>query len=161
MELTAQLNGLINKQISQELYNANLYNKIEHVLDSMGLENMSKFFRNQANEERNHANILITFLNDRVGGELDMIAIPHVNENISTIEAIATTYFEVEQETTSSIEDIISAAMMERDLLTFFSLDSFLKEQLEEEKTAQDFLSRVQDCLNNNTSVFLLDMYYK
>jgi ferritin len=64
---------------------------------------------------------------------------------------------EHEQEVSASIERLYELALSERDYPTQIELQWFIKEQVEEEKTAKDILEQVKRVGDHGPSLLMLD----
>ena len=85
MKLSQNLNDAINQQIMLELQNQNAYMQIASIFEDMQLKNLAKFFKEQASDEYDHANLFIDHLNDRNGGKVD---IGEVNSPMITCDIV-------------------------------------------------------------------------
>jgi ferritin len=144
MKLSQNLNDAINQQIMLELQNQNAYMQIASIFEDMQLKNLAKFFKEQASDEYDHANLFMDHLNDRNGGKVD---IGEVNSPMITdtdINAIADLYVWLEQQTTESIEALYELALDEKSYIDLPFLLKMLDEQREEEDTSLRFSVRIK-----------------
>ena len=143
MILKESLNSAFNEQITHEMRNVSIYRQIQSFFDGMQLTNIAKYFKNQADHENDHAKMLIEYVNSRIGGNIKIQTIEDPIE-ITSVEQIANLYLEVEQGTTESIEALYSLAFEEKSFIDLPLISCFLKEQVEEESSAENFKVRVK-----------------
>ena len=134
---------LINDQINKELYSAYLYLSFADYYEEEGLDGYANWYEIQAQEERDHALIFRNYLHEN--GEkvvLDAIAKPDktFSSYIEPLEAA----LEHEKYVTSLINDIYAAAEAVKDYRAMKFLDWFIDEQMEEEDTADDMITKMR-----------------
>ena len=146
---------LLNEQVNKELYSAYLYLDMANFYTNKGLNGFAQWFKVQAKEEVSHAMKFQDYLQDNgLPVELDAIAKPHgVFEDLKAPLEMA---LEHEKFVTKSIHTIYEEAAKVKDYRTMEFLNWFVKEQLEEEKNAEDLITRYE--LSKN-SLFVLDHY--
>ena len=135
--LDKKVSRLLNEQINKELYSAYLYLDFSVFYEAEGLDGFANWYMIQAQEERDHAMLMLKYLqNNGEKVSLDAVAKPD-KEPKALIDPLKMGY-EHEQYVTSLINDIYAAAYAVKDFRTMQFLDWFVKEQMEEEKTADD-----------------------
>ena len=154
-----KVSQLINEQINKELYSAYLYLDFSIFYEAEGLDGFANWYMSQAQEERDHAMLMLKFL--QMGGEkvtLEAVAKPDkvMKELIDPLKF----GLEHEQYVTSLINDIYSAAYDVKDFRTMQFLDWFVKEQLEEEKNAEDMVKKMQLFGSDAKGLYSLDAEY-
>ncbi len=147
---------LINDQINKELYSAYLYLSMADYYKDAGLDGYANFYFIQAEEERDHALIFRKYLleNDFVP-QLKAIDAPDKTFN-SYIEPLKAAY-EHEQYVTGLINNIYKEAMELHDYRTQKFLEWFIDEQMEEEDTARDMITKFEVFGEDRHSLFELD----
>lgn len=149
------LNAL-NNQIQLELTASYGYLAISVWFESQVLKGFAAFFKKQAEEEREHAEKILEYVQD-VGGEVALQAIPAPKQKFaSPLEAVKAAR-EAERKNTESIHAIYALAEKENDLATQKMLDWFIKEQVEEEKWTEELVTLVEKCGDSVGSLFMLD----
>lgn len=120
-----------NRQIGNEFGAANQYLAIASHFSAENLEELSKFFFRQADEERTHGMKFVKFVLD-VGGKVEIpeIAKPRVDFE-SAADAVQAS-LDWEQEVTRQIYDLVDLCNEERNHIAKRFLDWFVDEQLEE-----------------------------
>ena len=134
---------LINEQINKELYSAYLYLDFSIYYEDLGLDGFANWYNIQAQEERDHAMLMLQYLqNNGVKPVLDTVAKP--DKELKDKLEVLKLALEHEQYVTSLINDIYEAALAVKDYRTMQFLDWFVKEQGEEEKTAEDLVKKME-----------------
>ena len=157
--LDAKVSKLINEQVNKELYSAYLYLDFSIYYEAQGLDGFAKWYIIQAQEERDHAMLMLKYLQNN--GEkvvLDAVAKPD-KEPKSLMDPLVFG-FEHEQYVTSLINDIYAAAYDVKDFRSMQFLDWFVKEQLEEEKNADDMVKKMELFGNDSKGLYSLDAEY-
>jgi len=147
---------LLNEQVNKELYSAYLYLDMANFYTNKGLNGFAHWFKLQAKEEVTHAMMIQEYLQDNdIPVELEGIAKPHgvFNDDVKAPLVLA---LEHEKFVTNSIHTIYEEAVKFKDYRTMEFLNWFVKEQLEEEKNADDLITRYE--LSKN-SLLMLDHF--
>ncbi len=154
--LSEKLQQLINEQIQKEFYSAYLYLSFEAYFTSRNLSGFAHWFRVQAMEERDHALIFFNFLN-QVGGRVKLQPMDAPEWDFQSIEEVMKKQLEHERYVTQSIYNIVDQAAEEHDHKTSSFLKWFIDEQVEEEESAEENLSKVQLVENDGRGILMLD----
>jgi len=154
--MNKEISSLLNEQINKELYSAYLYLDMANYYSDQGLNGFENWFYVQAQEERDHAMLIRTYLlNNDEQITLDAIAAP--DARCSDHKAPLLHTLEHEQFVTASINNIYSAAYTQKDFRTMQFLDWFVKEQGEEEKNANDLIRKYELFGSDSKGLYLLD----
>lgn len=154
--LNEKTKELLNSQINKEFYSAYLYLAFANYFDNNGLDGFANYFKIQAQEERDHALLFLEFLQNN--GILPMLeGIEKPNQNFSSIKEVLQEALNHEKYVTASINTIYDEAINNKDYRTTQFLDWFVKEQLEEEKSADDLLVKWDMYGEDKRSLYLLD----
>lgn len=147
---------LLNRQITKEFYSAYLYLEFSNFYYELELNGFGHYFRIQAQEERDHAMLFLQYLqNNGQRPELGMINKPEViptNAKMALEEAL-----KHERYVTSLIYEIYDAAHSNKDFRTMQFLDWFVKEQGEEESSADSLLKKFVLFGDDPRSLYMLD----
>lgn len=157
MRMTERINSLLNAQITHELKNQNSYLQIASYFENIQLKNLANYFYEQANGEYGHAKLIIDHINSRIGGMVFIDSVPQPTLDLSSFEAVASTYVTIEEGTTKSLEDIYKAIFESGSFIDIDFITSLLKEQVEEEDIASEFALK----LKNVNDVVLFDATFK
>lgn len=141
--LNEKIAAMLNEQVNKELYSAYLYLDFANYFDDEGLDGFAHWYEVQAQEERDHAMMIRRYLIDNgVRVTFTEIAQPDkkFESHLDPLEA----GYEHEQYVTSLISNIYAEAFAQKDFKTMQFLDWFVKEQGEEEKTADDLIKKMK-----------------
>lgn len=148
--------SLLNEQINKEFYSAYLYLDISNYFNHKNLNGFSNWFKVQAQEERDHALLFMTYLQNN-NEEVKLTAIAGPNMVYSDFKAPLTAALEHERLVTASIYNIYEEASRQKDFRTQQFLNWFITEQGEEEKNTEDLVDRYDLFGNDAKSLYLLD----
>lgn len=141
--LNEKVSQLLNDQVNKEFYSAYLYLQFSNFYVEQGLAGFANWYKVQAQEERDHAMLMLQYLqNNGVKPVLDTVAKP--DKELKDKLEVLKLALEHEQYVTSLINDIYEAALAVKDYRTMQFLDWFVKEQGEEEKTAEDLVKKME-----------------
>lgn len=147
---------LINEQIAHEQYAAQYYLSMSAWFSGKDLDGIANYFRVQSKEELMHADKMFDYLND-VGGEIIIGQIPkppHEFENATDIFEKALAH---EKIVTKSIFNIVKNANEEGDFATTSFLQWFINEQVEEEASASQYVTKIKMVCDNPSALYLFD----
>lgn len=147
---------MINEQIVNELHNANVYSQISSYFGNYNLENLRSKFQKQAEDERDHADRFIKFLQDRIGGKVKIGAVAPITEPLESLNEIAQSYVDLEKLTTKRINAILAQALSESDHMTYTVLQWFIEEQFNEENEAMEFFNKATMISEGGRSALVL-----
>ena len=154
--LDKKVANLLNTQVNKELYSAYLYLDFANFYVEQGLNGFANWYQVQAQEERDHAMLFVKYLqNNDVKVNLEAIDKPNIamNNNMDPLQA----GLKHEQYVTSLIHTIYDAAYEIKDFRTMQFLDWFVKEQGEEEKTAEDLIKKLELFGQDGKGLYMLD----
>ena len=141
--MNKKVHELLNDQINKELYSAYLYLDFSNYFKACGLDGFANWYMIQAQEERDHAMLFYTYLQNE-NQTVTLKAIDKPDKNLTSHIDVLKAGLEHEQYVTSLINDIYGAAYDVRDFRTMQFLDWFVKEQGEEETNANDLISKME-----------------
>jgi ferritin len=154
--LNNKISTLLNEQINKELYSAYLYLDIADYYADQGLNGFENWFYVQAQEERDHAMLIRTYLlNNDETITLSAIAAPELKKD--ELKTPLDETLKHEKTVTASINNIYAAAYEEKDFRVMQFLDWFVKEQGEEEKNATDLIRKFELFGSDSKGLYLLD----
>ena len=134
---------LINDQINKELYSAYLYLSFADYYEEEGLDGYANWYEIQAQEERDHALIFRNYLHEN-GEKVKLGPIAAPDKTFSSYIEPLEAALEHEKYVTSLINDIYAAAEAVKDYRAMKFLDWFIDEQMEEEDTADDMITKMR-----------------
>ena len=150
---------LLNEQINKELYSAYLYLDFSIFYEAQGLDGFANWYMIQAQEERDHAMLMLKYLQNN-GEKVELEAVAKPDKDMKELIDPLKFGYEHEQYVTSLINDIYAAAYEVKDFRTMQYLDWFVKEQLEEEKNAEDMIKKMELFGNDSKGLYSLDAEY-
>ena len=96
------------------------------------------------------------YVNEK-GGIVRLDAIDKPKETYKDLVEIFETALAHEELVTRKIYNIVDIAIEEKDYATRYFLDWFVEEQVEEEDTMRNLLTRVKRCKNDPSDAYILD----
>ena len=138
-----KVHELLNDQINKELYSAYLYLDCSNYFKEAGLDGFANWYMIQAQEERDHAMLFYTYLQNE-NMPVTLKAIDKPDKALTSSMDVLKAGLEHEKLVTSLINDIYGAAYDVRDFRTMQFLDWFVKEQGEEETNATDLITKME-----------------
>ncbi|MGN0301675.1 MAG: ferritin [Anaerotardibacter sp.] len=157
--MDAKVYELINDQINKELYSAYLYLSMADYYEELGLDGYANWYEIQAQEERDHALIFRNYLHDN-GEKVKLLAIDQPDKVFNTPLEPLEAGLEHEKYVTSLINDIYAAADAVNDYRTMQFMKWFIDEQLEEEATADDMITKMKLFGSDARSLYELNQEY-
>lgn len=139
MTIHPEVMDVLNEQIALEMHASASYLAMASWCDQRELLNSKAFFYRQAEEERAHGMKIFNFIND-AGGAAVSPAIPHVNNEFESLQAIYERSLDQEIGVTQSIYKCFSKARSVNDFASEVFLQWFVNEQVEEEDTVRSIL---------------------
>lgn len=147
---------LINDQINKELYSAYLYLDFSIYYEEQGLDGFANWYMIQAQEERDHAMLMLKYLQNN-GEKVTLKSVDKPDKEPKALIDPLKMGLEHEQYVTSLIHNIYDAAYSAKDFRTMQFLDWFVKEQLEEEKNAEDMIKKMELFGSDAKGLYSLD----
>lgn len=154
--ISKNVESALNDQINNELSSYYSYLAMTAYLETTPFSGFAGWMRSQAEEEKAHAMKIFDYLNDR-GGKVVLKAIDQPKTDYSSPLEIFKTSLNQEMQVTSQINELYETAREEKDFTTQAFLDWFLDEQVEEEKSAQDMVDRLEFAGDKPEALLLLD----
>ena len=147
---------LLNQQINKEFYSAYLYLEFSNYFKSKGLDGFANWYMIQAQEERDHAMLFYTYLQNQ-NQTVTLESIDKPDPSISCHMDVLKAGLTHEEYVTGLINNIYSAAYDVKDFRTMQFLDWFVKEQGEEETKANDLISKMELFGTDPKSLYMLN----
>ncbi|MDO4260860.1 MAG: ferritin [Eubacteriales bacterium] len=147
---------LLNKQVNKEFFSAYLYLDFSNYYYDEGLDGFGNWFKVQAQEERDHATLMIQYLQNN-GEKVELQAIDKPGAPTKSAKGVLEETLKHEQYVTGLIHTIYDAAYEAKDFRTMQFLDWFVKEQGEEEKNAENLIKRFALFGDDPKTLYMLD----
>lgn len=154
--LSKDVQDAINTQIRNEYYSSYLYLSMSAYCESLNFSGFATWLRRQSNEELEHAMRLYDYIIDREGRVI-LESIDKPPSEFGTLTEIFQQVLEHEKEVTGMINQLYELASSENDHATAVELQWFIKEQVEEEKSATDILENVKLAGDDSAALLILD----
>ena len=152
----AVLAGL-NRQISNEFAAEFTYLNMAGWFDNQSLTGFSAYMEKQAAEERDHALRIFQYVLDR-NGRVGIGSVDGVPNDFDSAADVFHTALANEESVSESIKSLYELAVEARDRPTAIFLEWFLTEQIEEEKTFDDIVRRVELAADDPGALLMLDI---
>lgn len=147
---------LLNNQINKEFYSAYLYLDIANYYDAKGLDGFANWYEVQAKEEQDHAMLFYRYMQNN-DEPVKLLAIDQPDNAFSNLIDPLKVSLEHEKYVTALINAIYAAAQKVNDFRTIQFLDWFIKEQGEEEKNANDQITKMELYGGEARSLYMLN----
>ena len=157
--MTEKIVAMINDQINKEFYSAYLYLDISNYYDDLDLDGYANYYMVQAQEERDHALLMIKYLQNN-SRKVTLTAIDQPERNYTNVLDPLVAAADHERFVTSRINDIYHEAHEAKDYRTMKFLDWFVDEQMEEEDSADSMINRYKLFGDDPKGLYLLDQEY-
>lgn len=154
--LDKKIEEALNSQLNAEMYSAYLYLSMAACLESMNLSGMASWMRVQFQEEQFHATTFFDFILER-GGKVSLKAIAEPRGEWKDAVDIFETTLEHERMVTGLINDLVYLARDQRDNASEIFLQWFVKEQVEEESTADSVLGKLKLAQGSPQALLMID----
>ena len=155
-----RVHELLNQQINKEFYSAYLYLEFSNYFEDRGLDGFANWYMIQAQEERDHAMLFYTYLQNE-NQKVTLEAIDKPEADVSSDMAVLEAGLKHEKYVTSLINDLYSAAYNVKEFRTMQFLDWFVKEQGEEETNANDMITKMELFGSDPKSLYMLNQELK
>jgi ferritin len=154
--LSKVMANAINEQINNELFSSYSYLSMSAYCEHQQFTGCARWMRAQSQEEYAHAMRLYDFLIAR-GGRVQLAAIAQPQADFDSVPAVFTIAYAQEQGVTGQIERLYEMAFEQKAFAALVELEWFIKEQVEEEKTARDIVHKFNLVKDDPASLLDLD----
>ena len=142
----------LNEQVNAEYYSAYFYLTMSAYADRTGFKGVANWLFIQAQEELAHGTHIYKHILERgAATSFAVIELPPVT--FENIQDVFEKVLKHEQYVTERINKIASIAMRENDHATYQFILWYVNEQIEEETTANEILSKIR-LIGDNISMF-------
>jgi len=154
--LGKKMQDALNEQINAELYSGYLYLSMSAYFESVKMPGMAHWMRLQTGEEQEHAMKLFGHVVER-GGRVTLKAIDTPQAEWASPLAAFEGAYAHEQKVTGLINDLVKVAREEKDTAADAFLQWFVKEQVEEEETADEIVQKLKKIVGAPDGLRALD----
>ncbi len=154
--MTNKMEKTLNEQINEELYSTYLYLAMSAWFESQNLPGFASWMKVQAREENTHAMKFFDFLHER-RSRVVLKAVKEPGKEWESPLAAFEAALEHEKYITGRINDLVNLAVAEKDHATAAFLQWFVKEQVEEEASADRIVQMLKMAANAPGALLMLD----
>lgn len=154
--LSKHIQDALNDQIKNEYFASYTYLSMAAHCESINMQGFASWLRRQSAEELTHAMRLFDYIIDRDA----KVTLQSINKPQAKFKSLTDMFQQVldnEREVTGMINKLYEQAINENDHATAVELQWFIKEQVEEEKSANDILEKLKLAGNNSSALLILD----
>ena len=141
--ISEKLQNAINEQITAEMWSSNLYLSMSFYLQKEGFDGFASWMRKQSQEELQHAYDLADYLVKR-GGAAKVDKIDVVPQGWGSVQEVFEHVYKHECHVSSLIDELVNVASEVKDKASQDFLWGYVREQVEEEATAQGILEKIR-----------------
>ena len=156
MSMSQVVRDAINHQINAELSASYQYLAMSAYCEKQNLRGFGRWLRLQSQEEYGHSMKLFDFMIAR-GCDVDLRPLTAPTVTFTSIAEVFETVQRQEQEVSAQIDVLYDLAFREKAFAATVELQWFLTEQVEEEKSARDILSKIRMVQHDPASILDLD----
>jgi ferritin len=156
MTMSSVVHEAINRQINAELNASYTYLAMSAFCARQAFNGCARWLRLQSAEEYGHAMKLYDFLIAR-DGTVELKAMAEPKQTYDTIAEVFQTAYAQEQEVSQQIDQLYELTFKERAFAATVELQWFLTEQVEEEKSARDIVTKFKLVGTDPASLLDLD----
>lgn len=152
--ISEKLQNAINGQITAEMWSANLYLSMSFYLEREGFSGFAHWMKKQSQEEMEHACAMAEYIIKR-GGVAKVDKVDVVPTGWGTPLEVFEHAFQHECHISKLVDALVDMAAAEKDKATQDFLWGFVREQVEEEATAQGLVDKIKRA--GESGVFFID----
>ena len=154
--LTKKIQDALIGQVNAELYSSYLYLSMSADLEEKNLNGFALWMKTQAQEELYHAMKIYDYVHER-GGRMTLKAIDEPPKKWKSPLAIFEAAYKHELKVTGLINKLVDLAIKEKDHATNNFLQWFVKEQVEEEASADEVVQKLKLVGKGANALYMLD----
>lgn len=162
--LNENIRVLLENQYKHEVTNSMIYSQMRAWCDYKGFDNIAEFYKKQAEEEREHADKVYGYIADKS----DILNIapfnfdnPNPSWSAGDVYSLFSASLSTEEGTTASLSDIYDTSMNEKDFMTANFIREMIGMQVEEERTFQSLIDRMDRYPPSPSREHDIDLYIK
>jgi len=154
--LNPKIEKALNEQLNKEFFSSYLYLSMSAYYSTLSLDGFANWMRVQYDEEFFHAMKFYAYIIER-GGKVVLETITKPQTDWEGVIDVFEATLEHERFVTSSINNLASLAVEEKDHATINFLNWFVNEQVEEEATAENILNKLKLIGEDGNGVYMMD----
>ena len=154
--MDANVEAAMNRHINRELFSSYLYLSMAAWCEAEGLRGFSHWMRLQSVEENVHVMKFFDFVLDR-GGRVEFLELAAPQREWESPLDVFKAALEHEREVSGYINELMDAVIDARDHAANVFLQWFVQEQVEEEASVADIVSRLELVGEDGRGILLID----
>jgi ferritin len=151
-----KVESALNNQMNREFYSSYLYLSMAVHFESLNLKGLAHWMRIQSQEEYGHAMKFYGHLIER-GGKVTLQPIEAPPSKWESPKKVFEEAYQHEQKVTQSINELVELAKAEKDHPAELFLQWFVKEQVEEEASANEITQKLHMIGEEGSGLLMLD----
>lgn len=155
--ISKKMNEVLNGQVNAELYSSYLYLAMSSWFSEKSLSGFAGWMRAQAQEELFHSIKILDYILER-GGKVQLETIEKPKGSWSSPLEVIQETADHEAKVTGLINDLVDAALQERDHAANIFLQWFVAEQVEEEASVGEVVEKMKMIGDDSAGMFAMDM---
>ncbi len=154
--LSEKLVAAINDQIQYEIYSAFIYKAMQAYFEVEDLPGMANWMNVQFQEEMSHAEKMFNFVCE-TGHRVELKGMDAPRNDYSSPLEVFEVALEHEQSVTSRINKLMDLAVEERNHAAQIFLQWFVTEQIEEEASANQIITKLKRVKEDGRGLMMID----
>lgn len=154
--MDANVEAAMNRHINRELFSSYLYLSMAAWCEAEGLRGFSHWMRLQSVEENVHVMKFFDFVLDR-GGRVEFLELAAPQREWASPLDVFQAALDHEREVSGYINELMDAVIDARDHAANVFLQWFVQEQVEEEASVADIVSRLELVGEDGRGILLID----
>ncbi|WP_373034731.1 ferritin [Sulfurimonas sp.] len=154
--LSKKIQKSLSAQLNHEFYSAYLYLAMSAYCSQSDFKGVASWLKMQYEEEHMHATKIYNYLIEQ-GAQVSLIEIAKPPKNFGTILNVFQMSLKHEQMMTSKLNELSNLALKEKDHATYNLLQWFVNEQVEEESSVSEIISKIKLVNGDGYGLLMID----
>ena len=154
--ISEEMQQSLFKQLNDEFSSAYLYLAMSAYCNHIDFNGAANWLKQQYEEEQMHATRIYNYLIEQ-GANVVLQAIPQPPNEFGTILEVFKASLRHEQKMTERLNNISDQALKEKDHATYNLLQWFVNEQVEEEATVSEIISKLKLVKDDGYGLLMID----
>ena len=154
--ISDSIQNALFKQLNDEFYSAYLYLGMSAYCSNIDFAGAANWLKSQYEEEQMHATKIYNYLIDQ-GAHVVLQAVPQPPSEFGSILDVFTSSLQHEQQMTAKLNNLSDQALKEKDDATYNLLQWFVNEQVEEEATVSEIISKLKLVKEDGYGLLMID----
>ena len=154
--ISEDMHKALRQQLNDEFYSAYLYLAMSAYCAHIDFNGAANWLKQQYEEEQMHATRIYNYLVDQ-GAHVVLQEIPQPPSDFGTILDVFKSSLNHEQKMTAKLNNLSDQALKEKDHATYNLLQWFVNEQVEEEATVGEIISKLKLVKDDGYGLLMID----